>query len=250
MDDLLSEKEQIEQMRAWWSDYGYYVIGGVILGAAILFAINYYQSSVRDAQLQASALYDTLTDHIVDGRVDAAEAVAGQLSGDYADTAYAPQAHLAMARLYMDQNRDQDAVDTLREVLAGEASAAFKHVARLRLARILLYQDRADEVVAMLEGQTADAFAARYAETLGDAYNALGRHGEARDAYQQALSEPNQAATIDQSFVQLKLLDLPIDTFSAAAAPDAADAEATEADAAETQEPASDEAADRDEAAE
>ena len=39
MDDLLSEKEQIEKMQTWWSDYGLYVIGGVVLGAAILFGI-------------------------------------------------------------------------------------------------------------------------------------------------------------------------------------------------------------------
>ena len=37
-------------MRAWWSDYGWYVIGGIALGAFILFGINYYQSKqVEDA---------------------------------------------------------------------------------------------------------------------------------------------------------------------------------------------------------
>lgn len=211
MDDLLSEKEQIEQMRAWWSDYGNYVIAGIVLGAAILFGINYYQSSVQNAQLEASALYDTLTDYVVDGRIEAAETIAGQIHSEYPDSAYAPQAHLAMARLYMDQNRDEDSADSLRALLASSADEGFKHVARVRLAKVLLYQDKAEEVVDLLEGQSEGAFAARYAEALGDAYQKLGRYGDARAAYQRALSEPNQAATIDQSFVQLKLLDLPID---------------------------------------
>ena len=223
MDDLLSEKEQIEKMRMWWSDYGFYVIGGIALGAAALFAINYYQSSMREAQLQASALYDTLTDHVVDGRVDAAESVAGQLASDFGDSAYAPQAHLALARLYMDQNRDQDAADTLRELLASDADDAFKQITRIRLAKILLYQDKADEVIELLDAGHSDAFAARYSEVLGDAYVKLGRFDDAREAYQRALGESNQATTIDQSFVQLKLLDLPIRAFPETSEGDADD---------------------------
>ena len=210
-------------MRAWWSDYGFYVIGGIVLGAAALFAINYYQSSVREAQIQASALYDTLTDHVVDGRVDAAESVAGQIAADFGDSAYAPQAHLALARLYMDQNRDQDAADTLRELLAGNADDMFKQIARIRLGKILLYQDKADEVIELLDTEHSQAFAARYSEVLGDAYSKLSRFDDAREAYQRALAETNQAATIDQSFVQLKLLDLPLRTIPEASEVDTDD---------------------------
>ena len=47
MDDLLSEKEQIENMRTWWSEYGNYVIAGVAIGAMSLFGINRYQARRR-----------------------------------------------------------------------------------------------------------------------------------------------------------------------------------------------------------
>ena len=40
MDDLTSEKEQIEQIRAWWAQYGGYVIGGIGLGVALLVGIS------------------------------------------------------------------------------------------------------------------------------------------------------------------------------------------------------------------
>ena len=82
MDDLLSEKEQIEKMRTWWSDYGLYVIGGVVLGAAILFGINYYQTQKVDAEIAASVLYDQITEHVVAGDLEAAEASAGALNGE------------------------------------------------------------------------------------------------------------------------------------------------------------------------
>ena len=209
MDELLSEKEQIERMRSWWSEYGAYVVGGVVLGAAILFGFNYYQSSQVEAEVAASMLYDELTEQVVGGDLEAAEATARELSEKHAGSSYAAQSHLAMARLYMDKNRDLDAAASLRGLLDMDGYEPFKAIARLRLARVLLYQDQPEEVLSLLEGHGTGAFAARYAEVRGDALVALGRFNEARSAYEAALME--QLPVVDQALVQLKLLDLPED---------------------------------------
>lgn len=221
MDDLLSEKEQIEKMRAWWSEYGWYVIGGVALGAFILFGINYYQSQQVEAEVAASALYDEITEHVTAGNLEAAEVAASRLDGEYGNSSYAAQSKLAMARLYMDKNRDQDAAEALNDLLAMGGFEHLKHVARVRLAKVLLYQGKPEEVLSLLEGKQNDAFAARYAEEMGDAYVALGRYDEARASYQAALGEAQP--TVDQGLVQLKLLDIP------AAAGEAAEAAAGDA---------------------
>lgn len=121
MDDLLSEKEQIEQMRSWWSEYGNYVIGGIVIGAGLLFGINQYQASKLQAQLDASSAYEALIEYIGKGDLDDAEAKASEIEASYGETAYAGQAGLAMARLYMDKNRDQDAADALLAVVNGNA---------------------------------------------------------------------------------------------------------------------------------
>jgi predicted negative regulator of RcsB-dependent stress response len=209
VDDLLSEKEQIEQIRTWWAEYGGYVIGGLGLGIAVLVGFNYYQNSKLEAQLQGSAAYETLTEHVVSGNLEEAEAAADKLGTEYAGTSYAAQAKLAMARLYMDQNRDQDAADVLRELLAADAGEELKLVARARLARVLLYQGKPQEVVDLLEGQDSEAFAATYGELLGDAYHALGRIEDAQAAYQGVLLDPLAQGTVNQQLVQWKALDLP-----------------------------------------
>ena len=191
MDDLISEKEQIEQIRTWWSEYGGYVIGGLGLGIALLVGWNYWQNSKLEAELAGSAMYESLTNHVVEGKLEEAEIVAADLAATYANTPYAGQARLAMARLYMDKNRDQDALDTLQELLDSDAGEELKGVARARLARILLYQGNAQAVVDLLEDQPSQAFAAIYNDLLGDAYEALGRPADARTAYQAVMLDPS-----------------------------------------------------------
>jgi predicted negative regulator of RcsB-dependent stress response len=209
VDDLLSEKEQIDQFRAWWSEYGMYVIGGIVIGAGILFGINDYQAKKLATQEAASTAYESLVVQVGGGNLEEAEAIASEIATSYPGTTYVGQSGLAMARLYMDKNRDQDAADALAAVVEGDADAELKHVARLRLARIYLYQEKAQDVVDLLAIESIDAFASAYGEVLGDAYTALGRIAEAEDAYQQVLMDPLAQGTVDPQLVQWKALDLP-----------------------------------------
>ncbi len=207
MDDLQSEKEQLEEMRAWWTEYGRYVIAGVVIAVGLLFGFNQYQSSKLAAQVEASVLYESLTVHVSDGDLENAESVADDLASNYANTAYAAQSNLAMAKLYMDKNRDQDAADVLNELLLMRGNKALKQIGRLRLTRILLYQDKPQEVIDLLADQDDAAFAALFSEMRGDAYAALGQVVEAGDEYRTALADTSQ--TINRGIVQMKLVDLP-----------------------------------------
>jgi len=207
VDDLQSEKEQLEEMRAWWTEYGRYVIAGVVIAVGLLFGFNQYQSSKLAAQVEASVLYESLTVYVSDGDLDNAESVADDLASNYANTAYAAQSNLAMAKLYMDKNRDQDAADVLNELLLMRGNKGLKQIGRLRLARILLYQDKPQEVVDLLADQDDAAFAGLLAEVRGDAFAALGQNTAAGDEYRTALADTSQ--TINRGIVQMKLVDLP-----------------------------------------
>jgi predicted negative regulator of RcsB-dependent stress response len=222
VDDLQSEKEQIEEMKAWWAEYRLYIIAGVLIAVGGLLGYNHIQSSKVAAQVEASELFEALAGHVFDGDLEDAEAVADELANSYANTPYAAQSRLAMSRLYMDKNQDQDAADALNQLLAMRGNKALKLVGRLRLARVLLYQDKAQEVLDLLADQDGEAFAGLFAEMRGDAYAALGQVGDAGDAYRIALADTSQ--TINRALVQMKLVDLP------AAPPAAAETIAPEAD--------------------
>jgi predicted negative regulator of RcsB-dependent stress response len=207
VDDLQSEKEQIEEMKAWWVEYRLYIISGVLIAVGGLLGYNHIQSSKLAAQIEASVLFETLAGHVFDGDLDDAEVVADNLANSYANTAYAAQSKLAMSRLYMDKNRDQDAADALTDLLAMRGNRALKSVGRLRLARVLLYQDKPQEVLDLLADQDGEAFAGLYAEMRGDAYAVLGQISDANEAYQIALTDTSQ--TVNRGLVQMKLIDLP-----------------------------------------
>jgi predicted negative regulator of RcsB-dependent stress response len=206
----LSEKEQIEAVRSWWSENGNFVIGGIVVGVAIIFGWNSWQANIAHTEIAASTLFEDVMDSAGRGRLDPAVEAGEALFRDYNDTAYADQARLALARMYMDSGRDQNAADVL-EPLANETSGdELALVARLRLAKILLYQDKADEVIALIDGQPESAFSARFNEVLGDAYVAAGRYEEAEAAYIAALNDNPVARTVDIALIQLKINDLPV----------------------------------------
>ena len=208
MNDL-SEKEQLEEMRAWWAENGRFVITGLVLGVAIIFGWNQWQSSIATSQTAASNLFEEVMTAVETGDVAAAEVAANKLFEDYDQTVYPGQARLAMVRLYMDKGRDQDAADVLRELIGADDASEIQLVGRLRLAKVLLYQNKPEEVVDLLKDHGASGFAARFSEVLGDAYAAQSNYAEAQAAYEGALRENPAARTIDFELIQLKLNDLP-----------------------------------------
>ena len=210
MEDL-SEKEQIDAMRSWWKENGLYVISGILLGVAILVGWNRWQAYQQTSRLEASALYETLAAEIDDGDLDASEAAAANLYDDYASTTYAALARLAMAKLYMEKGRDQDAAETLNKMLTARANSDLKMVGRLRLAKVYLYQDKHQEVIDLLPGFENTSFAARYDELLGDAYAAMGQIAEATAAYKRAMLDDVSAPTVNRALVRMKIVDLPDD---------------------------------------
>ncbi len=210
MEDL-SEKEQIDAMRAWWKENGRYVISGITLGVAILLGWSEWKDYQLTSRLEASALYETLAVEVNDGDLDSSEAAASNLYDNYGSTTYAALARLAMAKLYMEKGRDQDAADALNALVSVGGKTELKMIGRLRLAKIYLYQDKNQEVVEVLSGFEDSSFSARYDELLGDAYLALGQVASARAAYQSAMLDDVNAPTVNRALVQMKIVDLPVD---------------------------------------
>ncbi|MDZ7643225.1 MAG: tetratricopeptide repeat protein [Woeseiaceae bacterium] len=207
MNDL-SEKEQLEELQLWWRENRAWILGGVIIGIAILVGWRQWATGQVESAMEASGRYESLLEQVAANELEPAREIADTLFSDYDDTVYADQARLAMARLYMDRGRDADAAAVLRP-LADAGDEPLAHIARLRLASILLYQDNPEAVLELLPAAPDSAFAARINELRGDAYHALGNFEAAAAAWSAVLADSRAQQTLDVNLVRMKLDDLP-----------------------------------------
>lgn len=207
MDDYLSEKEQWEAIKAWLRDNGLWIIAGVAIGAAILGGWHWYQRRVDESGAQASTKYNEIMQAF--GRNDASQALVslGELERQYPASPYVDQAKLAAARSYVESNQLDKAATELQAVADHSKDSDLALVARLRLARVQIAQQKPDVALTTLNATKPGAFVSRYHEILGDAYYSKGDKTNALKEYLSAKSADLGARPGDDQ-LDLKITDL------------------------------------------
>jgi predicted negative regulator of RcsB-dependent stress response len=207
VDEYLTDKEQVERMRQWWRENGWFLLGGVALGGLGLFGYRQY-FAYQDRQGEAAAaLYESVKEAATGSDATVATTLLEQLRAEHPDNAYTHQAALLVAKAEVVAAPDR-AVAELRATMQQSTDAELAMIARLRLARVLAYREQYDEALSLLEIAPAGQFSGRINEIKGDIYVAQGKTDAARTAYLEALVAPG-AELLDRSFLQIKLADLP-----------------------------------------
>jgi predicted negative regulator of RcsB-dependent stress response len=129
------------------------------------------------------------------------------LERDFASTPYADQARLAVARVYVESNELDKASTELQAVSQHSKDKQLALVARLRLARVLIAQQKPDDALTALDGVDPGAFEALFHEVRGDAEFAKGNKAAALTEYRTARSKDTGGGS-DTSLLDLKISDL------------------------------------------
>ncbi len=203
----MSEDDQWEALKRWLKENGAWIVGGVVLGVGGLFGWRWWDAHVTERAEQASAQYSQMQTAVESSDMTTAQELAAGLHDDFNGTPYAEQAALLLVRRYVEQGEFDRAAEGLRALVDDSDDPYLREVARVRLARVELAQNKPDAALATLEVKAPGAFSAVFSEVRGDALLAKGDRAAARDAYRVALLEAG-ASGLDTAQLQLKLNDL------------------------------------------
>jgi len=219
----LSEEEQLEVLKRWWKDYGRTVVIAVLVAVAGYFAYTTWQDQKRQKAEKASEVYEQLLKlaNAEPGKVltDADKATITHLASELKDgnskSMYAHSAAFFLAKLAVEGNKLDVAVNELKWILSAKPEAATEQLARLRLARVLTAQKAYVDALAQLSPEPAAAFTSEYAEARGDILKLQGDLEAARTAYEKALAATDPQQQERFMLLQMKIDDLKVDNSAA-----------------------------------
>jgi predicted negative regulator of RcsB-dependent stress response len=183
----LEEQEQIASFKAFWSKYGNLVTWVLILALGSFAAYNFWNKHQRDQAVEASALYDELTDAVTAKDNAKSQRIASDIQSRYKRTTYAQMSALAAAKTAFDANDLKTAKAQLQWVL-DNGNEEYKSVAGLRLAGVLLDEKNYDGAMQLLNAKYLPQFAAEVSDRKGDVLVAQNKIADARAAYVAALA--------------------------------------------------------------
>ena len=200
----LQEQEQLAEFKAWWSRYGNLLLTSLIIIFLTIAAYNGWRYYQRSQALAAAAVFDQLQTAAASGDKAKTREISGVLLANYGSTSFAPMGALITAKVQFEGGDIQTAKAQLQWVVDNSRDEELKHVARVRLAGVLLDEKRFDEGLKLLEATHPAHFDAIYADRRGDLLLAQGKSAEARGAWQEALAKLDNKTNLRGS-VQLKL---------------------------------------------
>jgi len=212
VDVYTTEEEQIAAIKKWWKENWMSLVGGILIGLAILTGGKYWISSKNMHAEAASAEYEAMIQALASKKTDDASTRAATLLGQFSDTPYAGYAALAMAKIKTDVNELVAAKSHLRWAIDNVKQPEIKIEAQIRLSRVLLAEEKYDEALQELTNVKSNSYKAVVEELKGDIYVAKGETDKARTAYTIALSELSLTPTGNsqrlRNNLQIKLDDL------------------------------------------
>lgn len=206
MDNLDSEKEQLEQFKKWFQENGMSLVLGVVLGLGGVYGWRGWQSYQVGQAEKLSAELTIAQQHLATDEYELTVTQAEKLVKANDGTLNADMSRLILARARVEQGLLDKAIEPL-QAIATNKNSVFNSIASLRLARIYLAKSSLGEAEKLIMGNADNAYAYAFEELRGDLELARGESAAARTAYLNSMALASSGT--DTQFLQMKLDDLP-----------------------------------------
>jgi predicted negative regulator of RcsB-dependent stress response len=211
----LEEQEQLDQLKAFWAQYGNLISWVLIAVFGAVAAWNGWQYWQRSQAANAALLFDQVERAAQTGDVAKLELASQDIKNRFARTTFASQAAAAAAKALHEAGKTEAAQKELQWLSENGADEAYKATAKLRLAGILIDSKTYDQAQAVLAGEFPAPFTGLVADRKGDLALAQGKRPEAKAEYEKAYKALSEEVDY-RRLVEVKLASLGVDVREAA----------------------------------
>lgn len=204
MSSYHEEQEQIENVKAWWKQFGNYVIWTLVVIMLAYGGWNLWRYYERKQAAEAGVLYGEL-ENAIDAKDKAkVTRIASDMESKFGGTPYAQMTALLAAKTLADAGDAAGAKAQLQWAVSNAKDDEYKQLAKLRLAGVLLDEKAYDEALKLLDNPPAP-YAGLFADRRGDVLVAQSKVADARTAYKLALDKLDKQDSGMRQFIQFKL---------------------------------------------
>ncbi|MEK6595326.1 MAG: tetratricopeptide repeat protein [Pseudomonadota bacterium] len=198
------DQDSIDGIKTWWDKFGTAIT--VVLTALLVTiggtqAWKYYQQ--QQAQ-QAADLYVLLQQVQLSNDPARINDAAHLLTEGFPSSGYAPRAAFVAAEADVQAGNNKRVIQNLQWIIDNAKETAMHDLARLRIAGILLDEEKYDEALRLMSTPHDATFAGLYLDRKGDILAASKKIAEARLSYQAAIDKLSKNNNY-YNIVQMKL---------------------------------------------
>jgi len=202
--DHQTEEQQVEAIKAFWSENGNSIIAGLILGFAGFIGYGYYKDHTVSQEINTSEAYQNVAELAVSDEKAYLEA-GEKFINENGQSSYSSLTALSLAKEAA-THQDWTAVEKyLNTAVEKSTDEGIKAIATVRLARVQVQLEKYEMALTTLASPLPASFKASVEEVKGDTYLKQDKIDLARNAYQSALDASDNNAS---PALQMKLDDL------------------------------------------
>jgi predicted negative regulator of RcsB-dependent stress response len=206
MEEYYNADDQAQAVKAWLRKYGFSIVIGLALGLALFYALQFFMTKRVIASEKAANAYVTLLNSTAIPNSPVTALIADEIVKSYPKTPYASMAQFFAAQTAISAAQYDKADSQLQWVIDHSKVNTFRQIARIRLARVLLQQQKINEAQMVLKKVEDKTYMPLIEMTKGDIYLTQEQYEEAKKAYESALNGAGQFSGL-ASMLQMKLSD-------------------------------------------
>jgi predicted negative regulator of RcsB-dependent stress response len=182
----LEEQEQLDQIKHFWKKYGNLISWVLIVVLGSYAAWNGYQYWERNQAAKAAVLFDEVERAVSTNDLARVQRTLADMKDKFPKTLFAHQAALMAAKSLHAHGKTDETRTTLKWVIDAAPDSAYRDIARLRLAGILLDAGVQDEALSLLAQPLAPSLKGLAFDLQGDIRMSKNQKDEALTAYRNA----------------------------------------------------------------